>query len=198
MNKRIALAIGAAIPALLLQATLAGAQDLSYDYIEARYVDTSIDGNGGGDIDGDGFKFGGSAKIAENFHLFGNFQSLDYDFDIDFSALEFGAGYMLPVAAGTDLVARVSYINGEVDTVFGDADDSGYGLSVGFRHVFLPQLQGGAFIKHINLDESGSDTGLELEGEYFFNKQFSGGVSFEFADDATTWGIGARLYFGKY
>lgn len=198
MNKRIGLTISAAIPALLLQATLAGAQDLSYDYIEARYVDTTIDGNGGGDIDGDGFKFGGSVKIAENFHLFGSFQSLDYDFDIDFSALEFGAGYMLPVAERTDLVARLSYINGEVDTIFGDADDSGYGLGVGFRHVFLPQLQGSAFIKHINLDESGSDTGLELEGEYFFNNQFSGGVSVEFSDDATTWGFGARLYFGKY
>ncbi|MGB5245201.1 MAG: hypothetical protein WBN34_01520 [Woeseia sp.] len=196
MNKRIGLALGAV--ALLLQANVAGAQDLSYDYIEARYVDTTIDGNGGGDIDGDGFEFGGSFKIAENYHLFGSFQSIDYDFNLDFTALEIGAGYMLPVAAGTDFVARLAYVNGEVDTVFGDADDSGFAASVGFRQVFLPQLQGAAFIKHINLDESGSDTGLELEGEYFFNNQFSGGLSVEFSDDTTTWGLGARLYFGKF
>lgn len=196
MIKRIAILTTAAAT-LVLQTGLALGQELSYDYIEARYVDTSIDGNGGGDIDGDGFEFGGSVRIADNYHLFGSFQSLDYDFDLDFSALEIGAGYMVPIASGTDLVARLSYINGEVDTPFGDADDSGFGVSVGFRQIFLPQLQGAAFVKHINLDESGSDTGLELEGEYFFSDQFSTGLSVEFSDDATTWGLGARLYFGK-
>ncbi|MGB5345249.1 MAG: hypothetical protein WBN23_03700 [Woeseia sp.] len=197
MSKLSTLGACAAIPALLLQTGSTFAEELSYDYIEGAYVSTTIDGNGFGDIDGDGFAFGGSARIADNYHLFGSFQSLDYDSNLDFSALEIGAGYMVPVGTGTDLVARLSYINGEVDTPFGDADDSGFGIAVGFRQIFLPQLQGAAFVRHVDLDESGGDTSLKLEGEYFFNPEFSAGLSLEFSDDATSWGLGARLYFGK-
>lgn len=197
MNRRLGHTVATASAAFLLLAGTAGASDLNYDYAELRYVDTEIDGDGGGDADGDGFEIGGSVQLADNWHIFGSYQTLDFDFDIDLSALEIGAGYMVPVNSSTDLVARVSYIDGEVDTPFGDADDSGFGLSSGFRHLFSPQIEGRAFINYVDLDDSGSETSFELAGDYFINDQFSAGLGLEFGDDATSISIGARYYFGN-
>lgn len=181
--------------AVLLAAGPAAASDLNYNYVEARFVSAELDGDGGPDIDGDGFEFEGMFAINENFHAFASFTTLEFDFDVDASAFVIGAGYNTPVADGTDLVARVSYVNGEVDTPFGDADDSGLGLSAGFRHAFTPQFEAAAYINHVDLDESGSDTSFEVEGEYFFTDRFAAGVNFEFGDEETVIGIGGRLYF---
>ncbi len=195
MIKRPGMTVVRALPALLLALGTAQADDLSYDYLEFRYIDTEIDSGGFGDIDGDGFEIGGSVAVTDNVHLFGNFQSFGFDFDVDGKSFEIGGGYMQPIGPATDLVARVSYVDGEIDTPFGDADDSGFGLALGVRQAFGPQLEGGAFLRHVNLDESGNDTTLRLEGEYFFSDQFAAGLSLEFGDDATSWGIGARYYF---
>ena len=197
MNRRLGHLVACAIPAFLMLGGAANASDLNYDYAELRYVDVEIDTDGGNDADGDGFEIGGSYQIADNWHLFGSYQTLDFDFNVDLKTLELGAGYMVPVNTNTDLVARLAYIDGEIDSAFGSVDDSGLGLSAGFRHLFSPQIEGRAFINYVDLDESGSDTSFELAGDYFFNKQFSGGISLEFGDDATSFSLGGRYYFGN-
>jgi hypothetical protein len=182
--------------ALLIITGNALAAELSYDYAELRYVDTEIDGNGGSDLNGDGFELGGSIEIADNIHLFGSYQTLDFDFNVDISTVEVGAGYMRPVASGTDFVARVSYIDAEADTGFATVDDNGFGLSAGFRRLFAQQFEGRAFVNHVDLDDSGDSTSIELAGDYYFNNQFTAGLTLAFGDDETTLGIGGRYYFG--
>jgi len=169
---------------------------LSYDYAELTWVNAETDLDGG-DLDGDGFALNGSYEFAPNFHVFGGFASLDLDGPFDTTAFEIGAGYHQPIANGTDFVGRLSYIDGEVDTPFGDADDSGFGLSAGFRHIFTPEIQAAAFLNHADLDDSGSETSVEVFGEYFFTPEFTAGLSLEFGDDATVWSIGGRWYFGN-
>lgn len=187
----------AAITAGLWSTGAADAAELRYDYAELRYLRAEID-DAGADLDGDGFGIGGSLEIADNIHLFGSYQSLDFDFGIDTSVLELGAGYMVRVAPQSDLVARISYVDGEADGGGGlTADDAGLGLSAGFRRMFTPQLEGRAFINYVDLDDTGSDTSLELAGDYFFNDQFSAGLSLEFGDDETVFGLGGRYYFGR-
>lgn len=194
MIKRLSTALLAGFAASLLVAGNSMAAELRYDYAELRYVDAEIDGNGGGDLDGDGFEIAGSLEIADNIHLFGSYQTLDFDFGIDTSALELGAGWMTPVAPGADLVARVAYIDSDVDP---GVDDSGLGLSAGFRKLFTAQIEGRAFVNYVDLDESGSDTSFEVAGDYYFNDQFAAGLSFEFGDDVTVIGIGGRYFFGR-
>ena len=195
MIKRLGKTVVCAIPAMLFAATPALAEDLSYDYVEIRYLDTEIDAGGFCDIDGKGFEIGGSLAIADNWHVFGGFQSLGFDFDVDGKSFEIGAGYMQPIAPAADVVARVSYVDGEIDTAFGDADDSGFGIALGVRQAFGPSLEGSAFVKHVNLDESGNETSLALLGEVFPSEELAIGLTLEFGDDTTTWGIGARYYF---
>lgn len=195
MNRRLGQTVVALAATMVAGNVLAN--ELKYDYAELRYVDAEVD-VAGGDVDGDGFAIDGSFALTDNVHLFGGYQSLDFDFDIDLNAFEIGAGWNQSIRPGTDFVARLSYIDGEVETVIGDADDSGFGLAAGFRHVFMPEFEGAAFLKHTDLDESGGDTTFALQGEYYLTEQFTTGLTLEFGDDATVWGLGVRYYFGDY
>lgn len=192
MNRRLGLNV-VAVTAALMFAGAANAE-LNYDYLELRFIDAEIDA-GSNDIDGDGIEFGGSYKIADNVHLFGSYRALDFS-GFDLNTFSIGAGYMTPVAADTDLVARVAYIDGEVDTGRFENSDNGFGLSAGFRRMFTPEFEGRVFVNHVNLDDSGSETSMELAGDYYFNRQFAAGLSLEFGDDTTAWSIGGRYFFG--
>ena len=182
--------------AAALLAGSAVAAELDYNYAELRYVDTEFD-SGGFDADGDGFQIGGSMELAQSVHLFGNYQTLDFGSGVDVSAFEVGGGYAMPLDNGADLVARLSYIDGEIDFGTGDADDSGFGFAAGFRNMFTSQIEGRAFINYTDLDESGDETSIELAGDYFLNDEIALGASLELGDDVTTWTIGARWFFGS-
>lgn len=181
--------------ALLLAGGTAATAELDYNYAELRYVDTELDA-GGFDADGDGFEVGGSLELTQAVHLFGSFQTLDFGSGIDLSAFEVGGGYVMPLNNGADLIGRLSYIDGEIDTPLGDADDSGFGFSAGMRNMFTPQIEGRAFVNYTDLDESGDETSIELAGDYFLNDEIALGASLELGDDVTTWTLGARWYFG--
>jgi hypothetical protein len=176
-------------------AGVASAAELDYNYAELRYIDTELDA-GPFDVDGDGFELGGSMELAQSVHIFGNFQTLDFGSGIDSSGFEVGGGYAMPLNNGADLVARLSYIDGEIDTPAGDADDSGFGFSAGARNMFSPQIEGRAFINYVDLDESGDEVSFELAGDYFLNDQIALGASLELGDDVTTWTVGGRWFFG--
>lgn len=195
MNIRPGASVAGAIAGLLLAGGSAAAAELDYNYAELRYLDTELDA-GTVDVDGDGFEVGGSLELTQSVHLFGSFQTLDFGSGIDLSAFEVGGGYVMPLNNGADLVGRLSYIDGEIDTPVGDADDSGFGFSAGLRNMFTPQIEGRAFINYTDLDESGDETSIELAGDYFLNDEIALGASLELGDDVTTWTIGGRWYFG--
>jgi hypothetical protein len=194
MNKRLGQAVVGAFAGLLAIGA-ASAAELDYNYFELRYVDTELD-VGAFDVDGDGFEIGGSLELTPAVHIFANFQTLDFGSGIDVSAFEIGGGYAMPLRPGADLVARLSYIDGEIDTPFGDEDDNGFGFSAGLRNMFSPQFEGRAFVNYVDLDESGDEISFEIAGDYFLNEQVALGASLELGDDVTTWTLGARWYFG--
>lgn len=195
MRSRLGSTIAGLVLPTVLFAGSAAAAELDYDYAELRWVDTELDA-GAIDADGDGFEIGGSLELAEQVHLFGNYQTLDFGRGIDASAFEIGGGYAMPLNNGADLVGRLSYIDGEFDAGPGNVDDSGFAFSAGFRNMFHPQVEGRAFINYADLDESGSETSFEVAGDYFLNDEIALGASLEFGDDVTTWTLGARWFFG--
>lgn len=195
MTTRLGQTVAGVSAVLLLAAAGNAAAEFDYNYAELRYIDTDLDA-GPVDASGDGFEIGGSLELTPAVHVFGNFQRLDFGRGIDVSAFEVGGGYAMPLASGADLVARLSYIDGEIDAGPVDFDDSGFGFSAGFRHMFHPQFEGRAFINYVDLDESGDETSIELAGDYFVSRELALGASLELGSDVTTWTLGARWYFG--
>ncbi|MEX0706385.1 MAG: hypothetical protein WD078_00365 [Woeseia sp.] len=191
MNKRLGQTVVSVAFALLAGTTMAA--EHSYDYAELRYNLVDIDDFG----DGDGIELAGSVAVHENVHIFGSYEKLDYDGNVDSNFLQIGAGYMMPIATGADFVARLSYFTGDVDVGPVSFDDDGFGISAGVRKSFAQEFEGRVFLNHVDLDESGGTTSVEVAGDYFFNEQWAAGMGLEFGDDETVLSLGGRYYFGR-
>jgi hypothetical protein len=159
---------------------------VNYNYAELRFVD--VDRNGG-----DGFRLGGSYKLNGPWLLLAGITSLDYNNNVDTTLLELGGGYVWNYADDFDLFGTLRLVRAEVDTPGGNSDDTGFALSAGTRGFIAPQFEVRGSVNHINLDNS--DTYLELAGDYYFTRQFSAGLSLEFAGDNDLLTIGARWFF---
>lgn len=160
--------------------------DLSYDYVELRFVD--VDTNGG-----DGLRFKGSYQFPSNWLIVGGITSLDFNRNVDATIIEIGTGYVWDFKADFDLFATLQYVNVDFDTPGGSSDDDGVAFSAGTRGMISPEFEVRGSVNHINLDDS--DTYLEIAGDYYFSQQFSAGLSVEFAGDTDIITIGARWYF---
>jgi hypothetical protein len=160
--------------------------DLSYDYLELRFVDVDTSG-------GDGLSFKGSYQFPSNWLIVGGITSLDFNNNVDGTLIEVGTGYVWDFKADFDLFATLQYVNVDFDTPGGSSDDDGVALSAGTRGMISPEFEVRGSVNHINLDDS--DTYLEIAGDYYFSQQFSAGLSVEFAGDTDVFTIGARWFF---
>ena len=160
--------------------------DLSYSFVELRFVDVDISG-------GDGFRLGGSYELDGQWILVGALTALDFNNNVDSTLLEIGGGYVWDYSENFDLVSTVRLVRAEVDTPGGDSDDSGFAFSAGARGFLAPQFEIRGSVNHLNLDNS--DTYLQLAGDYYFTDQVSAGVSLDFAGDTDSFSLGARWYF---
>lgn len=185
MNRYVLLSGLLCLPALGL-AQQSGPGDVSYSYAELRYVD--VDENGG-----DGLRLNGSFDLGNNWIIVGGITSLDFNQNVDLTTIEIGGGYVYAVHEDFDLVATARFVDAEVDTPFGDADDSGIALSAGLRGLIAPQFEVRGSVNHLNLDDS--DTYLELAGDYYFTPQLAAGLSVEFAGDSDLLTLGGRWFF---
>ncbi|MEO1245650.1 MAG: hypothetical protein AAFX56_08180 [Pseudomonadota bacterium] len=176
--------------AVTLTGTPAHATDLSYDYLELRFVDTEI-----GSQDGDGLRLAGSYQVSGNWLLVGGYTSLDFDGGVDADTLEIGAGYVYRYKPEFDLVGYAKLVRTEVEAGGFDNDETGFSLAGGIRGRFTPELEGRATVNYIDVDDS--DTFFEFGGDYHFTEQFSAGVTLEVGGDADTFTIGARWFFGE-
>jgi Ax21 family sulfation-dependent quorum factor len=99
-NSLIALALAAALPF-----TASAAENLSYNYAEADYAKTDVEG-----IKADGWGVKGSYGFLPNFHAFGEYSRQEVDHtNIKVDQWKIGAGYNVEIAPTTDFVARVAY-----------------------------------------------------------------------------------------
>ena len=188
MNKVLLLLAVLSIPATAAAQSNqnTGRSDLSYSFAELRFVD--VDSNGG-----DGFQLAGSFELDGPWILVGSLTSLDFNGDVDTTLLEIGGGYVWDYTSDWDLFSTLRLAWAEVDTPFGDADDTGFAFSAGARGLLAPKFEVRGSVNHINVD--GSDTYLQIAGDYYFTDQFSAGVSLDVAGDTDSFSIGARWYF---
>ena len=185
------------IAALLLIAVASAAsaqqQDgFSYSYLEAGYAQVEFDGTS---ADGDGFTFGASVAIADQWHLFAGYAGADLDFGFDATTWEAGVGFNTPISPQMDVVVRAAFVNTEIDGPgFGSFDDDGFGLGAGVRVAASEAIELNVGLSYVDTD-SGNDTALDAGFLFNINDAFAVGVSGSWDDDVTILGLNGRLYF---
>ena len=182
-----------AVAGALLVPGIASAE-FAYTGIEASYVDVDLD-SGPFNVDGDGYRFGGTYEIADSFFLRGEWEEQSFDFGIDGRMLEVGGGWFHPLDTDLDFIATASWVDSEIEANGLTADDSGIALGAGVRARLGDAFQVEAVLDWVDYDNSGSDTGLRLRGRYYLSDRFAIGVETDFDDGADTLRLGIRAEF---
>lgn len=180
---------------LLAFSATASAEDFDYTYFNVGYGTVELDDV---DVDGDGFTIGGAFALADQYHLFLDYDMSSLDFDVDATQWRAGFGYNTMLSDTVGAYARLSYEYVELDAgALGSADDNGYGFGVGLRVHATSALELHGGLQYIDLSDSGDDTGFNLGGLYSFTDAFALGLSGNWSDDFTSYRVTGRFYFGQ-
>lgn len=175
---------------LLAVGTTASAEGFDYDYFDFGWGKIDFDDI---NVDGDGFTLGGSVVVADNLHIFGSYADADFDFGEGTTSYNVGLGYNTPASDKVDFVARVSYEYVEV----GPFDENGYGLSIGLRFAASTDLEFNAGLAYVDLGNGADDTAVGAGFLYDLSDSFAFGLNGSWSDDASSYGIHGRWYFGR-
>jgi hypothetical protein len=180
------------IAILALGAATTANAEFNYNFVQGTYGQVDFDNP---NVDGDNFGLGASLALTDQFHLFGNADFADLDANVDATAWEAGVGYNTSITPIVDVVAQLSFQSVEIDTPFGNADDTGYGLGVLLRVAATDFVELNGGIKYVDFDDSGDNTAFV--GAVLFNAtdRVSFGLNLSFDDDAEQYGILGRIYF---
>ena len=165
------------------------ADTLDYSFAELAYVDSEF-----GNLNGDGISLRGSVPVNETFFVFASYWDVGYDFNVDLTSIEAGAGVHLPFNDKVHLVGRFGLVKSELDTNNSSSDDDGYTFGGHVRAAIMPrfELEGG--FDYIDLG-SDPDILLVAQARYFFIDNVSGGLRLEFGDDIDSMALGVRVTF---
>jgi hypothetical protein len=165
-----------------------------YTGIEVAYVDVEYD-NGPVNVNGNGYRFSGSMQLNTHTFLHGRWEEQNYDFGVDGTAYEFGAGYRHAMSDSLDFLATASYMHQEVNVGNFGVDDEGLGLGGGLRARLAPSLEVETMLRWVDFDQSGSDTGLDLLGRYYFSDRLAFTLATSLNNDVDTLSLGFRAEF---
>jgi len=172
----------------------------SYRYVDAALLFDAEVEIGDTDVDGDGIQLRGSLPVNETFFVLAEFQTLDFDGDVDTTRLAVGGGGHWAFNNIIDLVARLGIVREEVEV--GRFDDDDTGLFAGARARFRPVPQAQEFeveagLELVDLDAGNLNNDLFIIGEarYNFNAEFAAGATLTIGDDTTQLGLYGRYNF---
>jgi hypothetical protein len=185
---------------LVLAATpfLATAADnaMSYRYLQAGYVETDVD------VFGEtlsGFNVGGSFGFAENFFVFGEFESTEISeggVSLEMDQMVVGLGGHYPLGENIDLVGRIgaAELDLELDSGGGSisGDESGYLVAAGLRGQAGDSVELEFAVVHQDLGNDLSDTGFEAAARYHFNSDWAAGIEYQDVGDFSSIFAGVR------
>lgn len=166
--------------------------EFTYSNVEVSFIDVELDG--AANVEGDGFEIAGSYDLSNRLFLFGEWQDQSFDFDIDGRSLELGAGLKHEINPDLDFVGTLSFMDIELDTGFGSAEDDGLALGGGIRSRLGDSFELDAMLRYIDLDQD-SDTGFSLGGRYYFSQNLALSFGTDMHDNADTLRVGFRAEF---
>lgn len=167
------------------------AETLSYSYVDLGYNEVDLD-NG---PTGDGFGLRGSVGISENFFVFADYSSFDFDGGVDIDLYSVGLGGKLSVSDDIDLVGRVGYTEADASAGGFSVDDSGYLVGGGVRMQVADGFEIEAGVNYSDFGNGGDETAVAVGGRYFFTRNFAIGAEYQVSDDADQFFAGVRFTF---
>jgi len=200
------------------------AEDLSYTYLQADYINLDIDdvGDDGDIIDdfdnGNGYAVRGSLGFGNNWFIFGNYSKTDADitfFDdldmlqpgnADVIRMDLGLGMALPLNDASDLVLRGAYTDTDIDDFdvgasednslddLNDDDSDGYFADASWRSQVSPNIEVSLGGRYTEMENI---DGLIFIGGVLFEVSEAWGISLQVdaGDELSTYSAGARLSF---
>lgn len=179
------------------------ADDMSYRYFQAGYIETDVD------IEGenatlDGFATRGSFGFLDNFFVFTEFNSQEITesgVTLELDQIVLGLGGHYPLTDNIDLVGRIgaAEVDLEIDSGEGSAslDESGYLAAAGLRAQAGDHMEFEFNVVHQDLGDDLSDTGFEGVARYHFNKNWAVGLEYQDIGDFSSIYAGVRFSFAK-
>jgi len=187
--------------ALLLLAGPVLAADISYNFAQVGYQWITLeDVVPGVDVDGDGFGVGGSFEVGDSWFIQAAYQQASFDFGVDFDQVSAGVGYHAALSQSADFFATLSYVAVEASVsgpITGSASENGYGATIGLRGMVTDKLELDGTIGYVDLGDGADGTSFGAAAIYNFTDMFSLGLDVGFEEDAVSYGVGMRFYFGK-
>jgi opacity protein-like surface antigen len=177
---------------LVLTPFLAQADGFDYTFVDGGIASADLD-VGPVDVDADGLRVGMSYAFGDSMHFIAGYEEQDFDFGVDGSLLELGVGFHSELSENLDFVADVAYLDAEIASQFGSADESGYGIGGGIRTRFSDSFEFDAGLRYVDIDDS--DTQLRLGGRWYFNPRLAVGGQLVDADNGNTWSVLVRYNF---
>lgn len=185
--------------ALLALSAAATAQDFDYNYMALGYERVTLD-DGTFDVDGDGIGLAGSVEINEDFFLFGGYGMAEFEeagIEVDADTLSIGLGWHTSLSEQVDFVAGLSYEYIDLSALGISVDDNGIGLGVGLRYAASPNVEINGGVDYVDYSDGGDDTTFGLGLLYRVSDAVDIGVSGDWGDDSSAYGVGGRFYFGN-
>lgn len=177
----------------------ASAGELSYNYVEVGYSDTTLSA-GGFDVDTDGYAIKGSMAFGEKFYGAIGMHKDSVDSD-DLEPWELTGGYRHGLNDNTDFVAELSYV-GFNSRIFGDNyHNDGYRAAAGVRSAVGEHVELGAKITWTDIENMDDVVGVNLNAQVKFNETWGVYGQYHYNEynflgaDADNWQIGVRASF---
>jgi hypothetical protein len=179
----------------LVAGSAVAAEGPRYTYGEIGYERVDFDNFSD---DADVGSIGGSLAMTDNLYLIAAYSYGKIDnsgIDVELDNFDAGIGFHFPLADRVDFIAEAAYAWAKVDVDgFGSEDDDGVALRAGVRAMLTPEFElngGGTYV-----DISGDDQTAGYVGVvYNFTPMVAVTGNITVGDDATSYGIGLRMYF---
>ncbi len=185
--------------ALIAFSASAGAQDFDYNYFSVGYTRVNLD-DGMFDVDGDGLGIGGSFEVSESFFIGASYGMAEFEeqgIEVDFDTWSAGIGWHTPLSDAVDFVTSLSYQRVDASALGLSVDDDGFGIGVGFRFAASEVIEFNGGINYVDMSDGGDDTGYGLGVLYSLSDNVDVGLSGDWGDDSSAYGISGRFYFGN-
>ncbi len=167
------------------------AQGINYNYVQGSYARVDLDGVGF-DVDGDGFGLSVSFAIDENFHVFGEYQTADFNLGRELDLMEFGVGYHTDISPNLDVYANLGYL--EFDTNGGGGDDA-FLVGLGLRGAVSEAVELFGGLDYIDFDNTDSETRATAGFVLALTDAIGVGLKASLWDDVNIFQLNARWYF---